>query len=246
MNSFMDKRVIVTGATKGIGKAITNSFLEKGAKVMAIYSRDDQAAELLMAESKKYEGELFLRKFDASNSDEVKTFYTFIESHWDRLDILVNNCGIRRDQLVAMLDEDDFKKVMDVNFSSAFYMSKNAIPLFMKNRFGRILNISSIGSRYCFAGQASYASSKAALNAFTKTLAKEVAKKGITVNSVSPGFIDTDLISDLPADQLKEYKKSVPMKRFGKPQEVADLIHFLSSDKASYITGADIEIAGGL
>ncbi len=239
---FKNKKIVITGATKGIGKAITLHFLKEGGDVCAIYSRDDQAAKEMEALAQNLEGRLELKKFDTSNLDSVKTFYQGRED----LDILVNNVGIRKDQVVAVLEEEDFDRVMKVNLNSAFYMSKYAVPLFMKNRFGRIINMSSVGSRYCFSGQAAYAGSKAALNAFTKTLAKEVAKKGITVNCISPGFIDTDLIADLPAEQIKEYKKQVPMKRFGKPEEVADLVAFLSSDKASYITGSDIEISGGL
>jgi len=241
---FSSKHVVVTGATKGIGKAISLHFLNHGAKVTAIYSRDDQAAKELESLALNLEGQLELKKFDVSDLDAVKTFYNNMDEQG--LDILINNVGMRRDQVVAMLEEDDFDKVMQVNFNSAFYMSKYAVPYFMKKRFGRIVNMSSVGSRYCFSGQASYASSKGALNSFTKTLAKEVAKKGITVNSVSPGFIDTELIADLPAEQIKEYKKQVPMKRFGKPEEVAELVAFLCSDKASYITGTDVEIAGGL
>jgi 3-oxoacyl-[acyl-carrier protein] reductase len=241
---FSSKNVVVTGATKGIGKAITLNFLKLGANVTAIYSRDDQAAKELESMALNLEGTLCLKKFDVSDLEAVKTFYQNMDESGP--DILINNVGMRRDQIVAILDEEDFEKVMNVNFNSAFYMSKYAIAYFMKKRFGRIINMSSVGSRYCFSGQASYASSKGALNSFTKTLAKEVAKKGITVNSVSPGFIDTELISDLPAEQIKEYKKQVPMKRFGKPEEVADLVAFLCSDKASYITGTDVEIAGGL
>ncbi|MFZ9001612.1 MAG: SDR family oxidoreductase [Bacteriovoracaceae bacterium] len=241
---FSSKHVVVTGATKGIGKAISLHFLNHGAKVTAIYSRDDQAAKELESLALNLEGQLELKKFDVSDLDAVKTFYNNMDEQG--LDILINNVGMRRDQVVAMLEEEDFDKVMQVNFNSAFYMSKYAVPYFMKKRFGRIVNMSSVGSRYCFSGQASYASSKGALNSFTKTLAKEVAKKGITVNSVSPGFIDTELIADLPAEQIKEYKKQVPMKRFGKPEEVAELVAFLCSDKASYITGTDVEIAGGL
>jgi 3-oxoacyl-[acyl-carrier protein] reductase len=144
------------------------------------------------------------------------------------------------------MSETDWTKVMNVNLNGAFNMSKLALFEMMQNRFGRIINISSISSKLNMVGQANYSASKAAMNSFAKTMAKEVAKKGITVNTICPGFIETKMLSDMPQEQLKEYKKTVPMKRFGKPEEVANLCLYLSSDLAGYITASEINISGGL
>ena len=148
--------------------------------------------------------------------------------------------------MLALMPENDWQKVMDVNLGGTYLMSKYATLLFMKNRYGRIVNISSVGAREGFPGQANYAASKAGQIALSKSLSKELGKKGITVNNICPGFIDTDLISDLTPELVKEYKNMVPMKRFGKVEEVAHGVLFLASREASYISGATLDIAGGL
>jgi 3-oxoacyl-[acyl-carrier protein] reductase len=243
---YQNQNVIVTGGTRGIGKAITLAFLKEGAKVIATFSNNMEAAESLKVEAGEYASNLILRKFDVSNSEDVNAFYQYVEENFEAIHVLVNNSGIRKDNMVAMMPDEDFKRVLDINLNGTFLMSKHAVLNFMKNRYGRVVNISSIGGDICFAGQSNYAASKAAQLAFSKSLAKEVAKKGVTVNCVSPGFIETDLISDLPQEQIKEYKKQVPMKRFGKTSEVASAVLYLASKEAGYITGANLEIAGGL
>ena len=159
---------------------------------------------------------------------------------------MINNSGIRKDQLTATMSLADWNDVISTNLTGTFLMSKHAVLQFMKNRYGRIVNMSSIGGSLGLPGQANYAASKAGQVAISKSLSKEVAKRGITVNNICPGFIDTELLADLPEDQRKEYMKDVPMKRFGKVEEVAHAVLFLASKEASYITGASLEISGGL
>jgi len=158
----------------------------------------------------------------------------------------VNNAGIRKDSVLAMMKESDWHDVMNVNLAGIFYMCKFAVKSLMRKRYGRIINISSVMERYGFEGQANYAASKAGLSALTKSLSKEVATRGITVNCVSPGFIATELIQDLP-DKLREaYLARIPLKRFGSTEEVAACVLFLASKEASYVTGSTLEVAGGL
>lgn len=246
MTDFKDQVVIVTGGTRGIGRGIAESFLHKGAYVVVTYVGNQQAADNFVTENSEFRDKIDLQKFDVSNINEVEAFFGHVESQYQKADILVNNSGIRMDSMTPMMSEESWDKVIDINLKGTFLMSKFAIPLFMKNRYGRIINISSIGGQLGLPGQANYAASKAGQIALAKTMSKEVAKKGITVNCVCPGFIETELIGDLPADQVKEYKKSVPMKRFGKAKEVADAVCFLASSNASYITGTTLEVTGGL
>jgi len=243
---FKDRVVVVTGGTRGIGRGVTESFLKNGAKVVATYASNDEAAQSFKASLGDLGGSLDLRKFDVSNEEEVNTFYTYLEETYEKLDILVNNSGIRKDNVLALMPSEDWSRVMDINLKGTFLMTKMAVPQMMKNRYGRIVNMSSIGGALGLAGQANYAASKAGQIALSKSLSKEVGKKGITINNICPGFIETELIADLPADQVKEYKKQVPLKRFGKIEEVANAVLFLSSEESGYITGTTLEVSGGL
>ncbi|WP_136795825.1 SDR family oxidoreductase [Desulfosediminicola ganghwensis] len=246
MQDFSDQNVIVTGATRGIGKAITEAFLVRGGNVFGIYGGNTQAADAFARECEQLKGTLELFQCDISSPEQVDGFYSQIESRISSLDVLINNAGIRRDAVMAMMKTEDWSKVIDINLNGTYLMSKPAVLLMMRNKFGRIINITSPVSHLGFAGQTNYAASKAGQIGLTRSLAKETAKKKITVNCVSPGFIATDFIDDLPTEQLAEYKKMVPMKRFGTPEEVADAVLFLASKKASYITGSVLEINGGL
>tara|TARA_R110000868_G_scaffold75979_14_gene218963 strand:- start:5503 stop:6246 length:744 start_codon:yes stop_codon:yes gene_type:complete len=243
---FKDQVVVVTGGTRGIGRGIALAFLKAGATVWATYARNDQAAEEFKASHAQYGDQLKLAKFDVGDSAGIKTFFEQLEKDSGRLDVLINNSGIRKDNMLAMMPDEDWTSVLNTNLGGTFLMSKNAVPLMMKNRYGRIVNMSSIGGRLGLPGQANYAASKAGQEAISKVLSKELGKRGITVNNVLPGFIETELIADLPEEQVKEYKKQVPLKRFGKIEEVAAAVMFLASKDASYITGASLEITGGL
>lgn len=244
--NFNDQTVIVTGGTRGIGKSLTQTFLKAGATVVATYRSNDEKAQQFMAENQEYESKLILKKFDVANESDVKTFWQDVAAHHDNISVLVNNSGIRRDSMLASMETEDWDNVLDTNLKGTFLMSREAVLYFMKKRYGRIVNMSSVGGEIGLPGQSNYAASKAAQVAISKSLSKEVAKRNITVNNVLPGFIETELIADLPEDQVKEYKKQVPLRRFGTTEEVANTVLFLASREASYITGASIEVSGGL
>ncbi len=246
MQEFKDQTVIVTGGTRGIGKGIAKQFLEQGATVIATYASNDSAANEFKEELGNEGQNLILKKFDVSSHSACETFFEDILKEVDKIDVLVNNSGRRSDNITAAMSEDQWDSILDINLKGTFNMSKFATLHMMRNRYGRIINISSIGGSLGLQGQANYAASKAGQVALSKSLSKEVAKRNITVNNVAPGFIETELIQDLPEDQVKEYKKQVPMKRFGSVEEVANVVLFLSSKKASYITGTTIEVSGGL
>lgn len=250
MTDFQGRKAVISGATRGIGKAIAMAFLEAGATVIGVYSSNRKAADSFMQEWQEsasfQENRLFLYQCDISDQASVLKLFDGIEQQFDTIDILVNNAGIRRDAVLAMMQSDDWHRVIDVNLTGTFNMSKQAVLLMMKQKYGRIIHITSPMAHMGFAGQTNYAASKAGQIGMMRSLSKETAKRKITVNCVSPGFIDTELLEGLTADQLAQYKKLVPMKRFGKPREVATAVLFLAGEQASYISGTVLEITGGL
>lgn len=241
---FQDQTVIVTGGTRGIGRGIAEAFLKEGAIVISTYAGNDEAAQKFKTAMNT--DKLIVKKCDVRDENAVIEFFKYVEESHPKIEVLVNNSGIRRDQITAAMTLQEWNDVIATNLTGTFLMSKHAVLQFMKNRYGRIVNMSSIGGSLGLPGQANYAASKAGQVAISKSLSKEVAKRGITVNNVCPGFIDTELLADLPEEQRKEYMKEVPMKRFGKVEEVAAAVLFLASKEASYITGASLEISGGL
>ena len=246
MKNFTDQKAIVTGATRGIGRAVTEALLAAGATVIGVYGGNEAAAEDFVVSCGAAADRLQLHKLDVSDYRAVELFYGQVEEEFDTVDILVNNAGIRRDGVLAMMKEEDWRRVIDVNLTGGYIMAKFAVQLMMKQKYGRIIFITSPMGRLGFAGQANYAASKAGQVGLMKSLSKEVAKRKITVNCVSPGFIGTDFLQDLSEPQLKEYKKMVPAKRFGTPEEVADAVLFLAGRKTAYINGSVLEITGGL
>ncbi len=244
MKRFEGQNVIVTGGTRGIGRGISEAFLKQGANVLATYGGNTEAAEKFVAENAEYKDQISLASFDVSKYDEVEKF--FDDLPFESLEVVVNNAGIRKDSIVGMMPSSDWQRVLDINLTGTFNMSKCAVMKMMRSRYGRIVNITSPCSHFGFEGQANYAASKAGQIGLTRSLSKEVAKRKITVNCVSPGFIGTDLIADLPEELVKAYKGQVPMKRFGTVAEVAECVMFLASKEASYVSGSVLEVTGGL
>ena len=243
--SFSGQIAVVTGATKGIGLAVTQALLGMGATVIGIYGSDSAAAETVRQELGAGD-RLRLFQCDVSDYDQVTKLYDQIEQEYEYIDILVSNAGIRRDSVLAMMPHEDWQRVIDVNLTGSFSMAKHAVMLMMKKKYGRIIFVTSPMSYLGFAGQANYSASKAGQIGMMRSLSKETAKRKITVNCISPGFIETDLIANLSDDQIKQYKKMVPLKRFGTPKEVADSVLFLAGTNAAYITGSVLEINGGI
>ncbi len=246
MEDFSGQTVIVSGATRGIGKAIAGKFLEAGAHVIGLYAGNTEAATTFSQDFAAFSTNFELLQCNIANEAKVTSLFEMVEEKYQALDILVNNAGVRNDAVLALMHLQQWQQVLDVNLTGTFLMAKQAVRLMMQNKYGRIINITSPIAHLGFPGQANYAASKAGQVALTKTLAKEVARKKITVNCVSPGFIDTDFINDLGKEQLSAYKKMVPMRRFGTTGEVADAVLFLAGKRAAYITGTVLEINGGL
>lgn len=246
MEQFTGRVVLISGATRGIGKAIAQSFLQEGATVIGLYAGNEAAADHFRQQTVAIANRVDLRRCDVSNHQEVCDLFSSIENTYQKIDVLINNAGIRRDAILAMMSVSQWQEVIDTNLTGTYLLSKLAIPLMLSNKFGRIINITSPVAHLGFAGQSNYAASKAGQVAFTKSLAKEVARKKITVNCVSPGFIATEFLDGLPPELLAEYKKMVPMRRFGSPEDVAHAVLFLAGEKAAYITGTVLEISGGL
>ncbi len=246
MTPFINQHVIITGGTRGIGAGLSETFLRSGATVIATYSGNDEAAQNFKERLALYGDKLVLKKFNVADAAAVEAFFKDYEGQFPSLEVLVNNAGIRRDNIVAGMSETDWDSVLDTNLKGTYLMTRFAVLQMMKNRYGRIINMSSVGGKLGLPGQANYAASKAGQIALSLSVSKEVAKRNITINNVCPGFIETELLADLPEDQVKEYKSQVPMKRFGKVDEVAHAVLFFAAREASYITGATLDVAGGL
>ena len=244
MYDFKGQTAIVTGGVRGIGKSIVESFLRAGARV--IIASNEAATEQFKQDTSEFADKIDIQICDVAKYEEVEKFFEYIDKKYEGFEILVNNAGIRKDAVLAMMKESEWHDVLNVNLSGIFYMCKFAVMGLMRKRYGRIISITSPSGKYGFEGQANYAASKAGLVALTKSLAREVARRGITVNCVSPGFIATDLIQDLPDELRNAYIAQIPLKRFGKPEEVAACVLFLASKEAAYVSGSTLEVTGGL
>jgi 3-oxoacyl-[acyl-carrier protein] reductase len=244
MYDFKGQTAIVTGGTRGIGRSIVEGFLKAGARV--IIASNEAATEQFMQDNSEFAANIDIQMCDVAKYEEVEKFFNYVDTKYEGFEILVNNAGIRKDAVLAMMKESDWHDVLDVNLSGVFYMCKFAVMSLMRKRYGRIISITSPSGKYGFEGQANYAASKAGLVALTRSLSKEVARRGITANCVSPGFIATELIQDLPQELRDTYVSQVPFKRFGKPEEVAACVLFLASKEASYVSGSTLEVTGGL
>ncbi|HIK58309.1 MAG TPA: SDR family oxidoreductase [Nitrospinaceae bacterium] len=243
---FKGQTVLIAGGTRGIGRAISEAFLNAGAKVIATYRNNDAEAKKFKESNFAYAECLDIHKFDVANYEGVEKFYREVESKHDNFQVVVISSGIRSDSIVGMMKTDVWNDVIDTNLTGTFNLCKLAVQYMMRQKYGRIIVLTSPVGKLGLAGQANYAASKAGQVAFMKSLSKEVASRKITVNCVSPGFIETSFIADLPDEQRDAYKKQVPLKRFGTPEDVTYPVLFLASKESSYITGSVLEVTGGL
>lgn len=240
------KTAIITGGVRGIGKAAVKEFLKEGVRVIAVYRNSKELAEIFQKEMTSAGYELYVMQCDVSCMAQCENLVKQVEEQFGRIDVLVNNAGVTKDGLLRNMSIEDFGEVLDVNLKGTFYMTKLVSKQMIKQRKGRIINLSSIAGITGISGQTNYAASKAGIIGFTKSAAKELAYRNITVNAIAPGFIETDMNDRLP-DYIKESAlEDIPLRRFGTPEEAADLIVFLASDKASYITGQVIHVDGGM
>ena len=240
------KVALVTGASRGIGRAIALKLAAEGAKVAINFAGSTAKAEAVKAEIEEHGGEAILVQASVADSAAVEEMVQKVIDAFGRIDILVNNAGITRDGILVRMKDEDFEAVLDTNLKGVFYCTKAVAKLMMKQRSGRIVNMSSVVGLIGNAGQTNYAAAKAGVIGFSKSAAKELAPRGVTVNMIAPGFIDTDMTADLP-DKVKEATlEGIPMKKMGSPENIADAVVFLVSDKASYITGQVINVDGGM
>ena len=240
------KNAVVTGASRGIGRAIAEAFAAEGATVIAIYRGSRDAALEIEKLALERGQRIFARQADIADSAQVTSIFESIEKELGQVDILVNNAGVIHDDLFIRLEEKDWDKVLDTNLSGTMRCChKVAFPM-MRRRSGRIINISSVAAEFVNAGQTNYAASKGAINSFTKALAMELAPRGVTVNAIAPGFIETEMTAKLNEDVVKGWRESIPLKRGGTPEDVANVCVFLSSDMSAYVTGQVINVDGGM
>ncbi len=258
-NSYKDKVVLVTGGSRGIGRAICVAYSKAGASVIINYAGNEAAAKETLALCEAAAREYFadneedvpkvralIIKADVSSSSEVSAMVKQGIEAFGRIDILVNNAGITKDNLMLRMSEQDFEDVLDINLKGTFLCMKEVSRLMIKQKSGRIVNVSSISGIAGNAGQANYAASKAGIIGLTKTMAKELASRGITVNAIAPGFIETDMTKCLSQELTDKIMEAIPLKRLGKPEDVANAVMFFTDENTDYVTGQVLQVDGGL
>ena len=241
MINFKNKKILITGATGGIGKELVKKFLSLDGEVLATGTKIEKLDSL-----KKEFPKINVLKFDISEHSKIQEFIEKVSSQLDGLDILINNAGINLDNLSLRMKEEEWKKVIDVNLGSTFFLCKYAIKKMLKNKYGRIVNITSIVGHTGNLGQSNYAASKAGIIAMSKSLAIEYAKKNITINCVSPGFIQSNMTDNITESIKTVLTSRIPMAKLGSGEDVSNTVAFLSSDAASYITGETVHVNGGM
>ncbi|HIW32344.1 MAG TPA: SDR family oxidoreductase [Candidatus Paenibacillus intestinavium] len=242
--NFNEKVVLVTGGSRGIGRSICFEAAKLGATVVINYNSKQEQAEEVCTYIQAQGGTASIYQADVSDQEQVQKMMAFIIERYGKIDVLINNAGISNDRLIFQMEPEDWQKVMNVNFGGVFNCSKAAIESMMLERSGVIVNVSSAMSVGGWVGQSNYACSKAAINAFTRTAAVELARFNIRVCAVLPGFSETEMVEGLLKEE-KRYLSQIPQKRFGKPEEIAKTVLFLASDDASHITGATLKVDGG-
>lgn len=234
------KLAVVTGGTRGIGRAISEELIAQGMKVVAVYHGNDEAAQAFKSETGAE-----IKKFDVCEFDAVQEAMSEIEASFSPIDVLVNNAGITRDSMMHNMSYEDWDDVLCTNLYSCFNLSRAVIPGMRKRQFGRIINISSINGEKGQVGQTNYSAAKAGVIGFTKALAQENASKNITLNAVCPGYIETSMTAKIPEKVLENIIADIPAGRLGQPEEIGAIVGFLASEKAGFITGASFDVNGG-
>jgi 3-oxoacyl-[acyl-carrier protein] reductase len=240
------RAAVVTGASRGIGRAIALELARRGARVVVNFHQNAEAASQVVETIRREGGEAVSFQADVALLPQAEALIQTAVKSFGQVDILVNNAGITRDSLLLSMSEADWDTVLDTNLKSTFNCSRAALKPMIRRRYGRIINVSSVSGQMGNPGQANYSASKAGQIGFTKSLAREVASRGITVNCVAPGYIATAMTDNLPEDVKKAFLEIIPMKKFGLPSDVASAVKFLLSDEASYITGQVINVNGGM
>ncbi len=242
----MSKVVLVTGSSRGLGRAMALEFARQGYRVAVHYASSEAAAQEVAAAIGDLGVDVGLFQADVAQADACQALVKAVTATFGQLDVLVNNAGITRDTLALRMKEEDWLTVLNTNLSSAFYLSKAALRGMLRANWGRIINISSVVGLMGNVGQANYVSAKAGLIGLSKALAREYASKGVTVNAVAPGFIESDMTAELPETLRSQYLAQIPVGRFGKAEEIAKVVAFLASDAAAYINGQTLSVDGGL
>jgi acetoacetyl-CoA reductase len=245
VGTLQEAVVVVTGASRGLGRAIAQEMARGGAKVVVNYSRSKEPAEELVNEISESGGEAIAVQADVSDAEQAQKLIDRAMEEYNRVDVLINNAGINIDRTLRKLSVDDWDKVIQVDLNSAFYTVHAVLPHMTEQGGGKIINMSSFVGEAGNIGQANYSAAKAGLLGFTKTAAQELARYGITVNAICPGFIETDMVANIPEEAQQKLRKQVPLGRFGKPDEIARAVRYLVED-GDYITGQSIDINGGI